>query len=134
MGFRFLQTVEYLPAPTDRSLCPDHPVSQFGQCPLCILHPGPPIFLRCSRWSRKAESNQHVFEKLTVTRVASRRQLHFLDGARLLASGHNGDITGAAYGYEPTREAAMTDAHLQGPSWARPIPVAERAGDAPAFR
>jgi hypothetical protein len=50
------------------------------------------------------------------------------------ASGHNGDIKRAAYGYEPTREAAMADARLRRPSWARPIPVAERAGDAPAFR
>src|SRR5262245_11796991 len=37
-SFRFLQIVEYFSAPTYRSLCPGHPVSQFGQCQPCVIH------------------------------------------------------------------------------------------------
>jgi len=64
------------------------------------------------------------------------------------ASGHNGDIRHAAHAYEPTREAAIAafaelasgdERRLPYNSGTRAIglqsiPVAERAGDAPAFR
>src|SRR5262245_56153851 len=41
-SFRFLQIVEYFSAPTYHSLCPGHPVSQFGQCQLWVIHLWPP--------------------------------------------------------------------------------------------
>ena len=38
-SFRFLQIVEYLPAPTYRCFRLADPISQLGDCQLCVIHP-----------------------------------------------------------------------------------------------
>jgi hypothetical protein len=54
-----------------------------------------------------ARDSREKYE-LCHTLEFERRKPRGRDGIWVWASGYNGDIKRAAYGYEPTREAAMT--------------------------
>ena len=74
--------------------------------------PWPPLILtRASVYRSSGQWRDDEYDVLENGVVVGR--IFFLDavgpqgGPWMWASGHNGDIRRAAYGYEPTREAAM---------------------------